>query len=252
MSKIIYYSKKQNVSMADSWFGVANLDHFWVKKRFDVFRKLLGKKFLPAIPVAEIGCGNGLVQTQFSQAYGVNVDGFDLNEVALLSSVAQDHPRYLYDIHERRDEMRGKYKLIILFDVIEHISDESAFIDSVLFHLSPGGILAINAPALQLLYSNYDRAAGHVRRYSLPQLETLGRSRGLNLEKGTYWGLPMLPLLAIRKVLLAFASGENNIIQRGFKPPSKFFNDLLSYVCKLEPIPQRWLGTSVMCVFNKL
>jgi hypothetical protein len=252
MKTIIYYSKKQNVSMADSWFDVANLDHFWVKRRFTVFQKLLGKKFLPSAPVCEVGCGNGLVQAQFLQSYGVMIDGFDLNELALSKSVAESQPKYLYDVHHRKSDLFHKYKLIILFDVIEHINDESAFLESVLFHLSSGGALAVNTPALQFLYSNYDRAAGHVRRYSLPQLEKLGIQHGLQLVKGTYWGLPMLPLLAIRKGLLVFESGEQEIIQKGFKPPSALANYFLNFLCKLEPIPQRWLGTSAMCVFKKL
>jgi SAM-dependent methyltransferase len=252
MNRIFYYSQKQNVSMADSWFDVANLDHFWVKRRFTVFQKLLGKKFLPSTPVCEIGCGNGLVQAQFFQSYGVMVDGFDLNELALSKSVAESQPKYLYDIHDRKSDLRHKYKLIMLFDIIEHIDDDSAFLESVLFHLNSGGVLVVNVPALQFLYSNYDRAAGHVRRYSLPQLEKLGRLKGLQLVKGTYWGLPMLPLLTIRKGLLAFESGEKEIIQRGFKPPSALANYFLNFLCKLEPIPQRLLGTSTMCIFKKL
>lgn len=251
MAEIIYYSEGKKVSMADSWFEVATLDHFWVKRRFEILKKLLGQGFRPAGPVAEVGCGHGLVQARFCEVYGVPVDGYELNEFALSQSVAKDQPRYIYDIYERREALKGKYGVMIMFDVIEHIEDEKGFLDAVLFHLAPGGLLAVNVPALQCLFSNYDRAAGHVRRYSLSQLTNLGKTMGLEVKAGSYWGLPLLPLLAIRKFLLSFQSGEKEVINQGFKPPGMLANKLLFSLCALEPIPQRLLGTSAMCVFKK-
>jgi hypothetical protein len=251
MAEIIYYSEGKKVSMADSWFEVATLEHFWVKRRFEVLRKLLGRGFQPAGPVAEVGCGHGLVQVQFREAYAVPVDGYELNEFALSQSVAKGQPRYIYDVYERREELKGKYGVIIMFDVIEHIEDERGFLDAVLFHLAPYGLLVVNVPALQFLFCNYDRAAGHVRRYSFPQLVSIGKKMGLDTVAGSYWGLPLLPLLVIRKVLLSFQSGEKEVINQGFKPPSVAVNKLLFSLCSFEPVPQKLFGTSVMCIFRK-
>ncbi len=237
--------------MADSWFEVATLDHFWIRRRFDVFRSLLGKDYQPGGLVAEVGCGHGLVQSQFRAAYGMAVDGFELNEHALAASVATDQPRFIYDIHERREELREKYDLIILFDVIEHIEDDVGFLGSVLFHLRHGGLLIINVPALQLLFSKYDRAAGHLRRYSLDQLEGVCRKVGLSRVTATYWGAPLLPLLLVRKIVLALRDGEEAVINQGFRPPSPAANKLLGAISGVEPVPQRWVGTSVMGVFEK-
>jgi SAM-dependent methyltransferase len=251
MPEIINYSQSQKVSMADAWFDVATLEHFWVRRRFEVFRKLLGKDCHSMLPVGEVGCGHGLVQAQMKRAYGVNVDGFELNEYALEKSVATEHPRFIYDIHDRRPELENKYGLIILFDVIEHIDEEDAFLQSVLFHLKAGGLLAVNVPALQSLYSNYDRAAGHVRRYSLGKLKELGWRSGLRPIASSYWGLPLLPLLVVRKALLASRSGEQETIDQGFRPPSSLANSLLKTIGALEPVPQGLLGTSAMCLFRK-
>ena len=35
-----------NVSMADEWFDIADVEHFWVKRRFEVFQKLSKKSGL--------------------------------------------------------------------------------------------------------------------------------------------------------------------------------------------------------------
>ena len=58
---IIYLSQPSSVSMADDWYDVANLDHFWIKRRFEVFRQLLRQLDLNLqnLKVAEIGCEIG-------------------------------------------------------------------------------------------------------------------------------------------------------------------------------------------------
>ncbi len=53
------------------------------------------------------------------------------------------------------------------------------FLQSVKFHLAESGILLINVPANQFFYSDYDRAAGHVRRYSMDQLAEVAEQNGL-------------------------------------------------------------------------
>ncbi len=251
MNSIIKFSDSKKVSMADAWFDVATLEHFWIRRRFDVLRGLLGKNYRPSGLIAEVGCGHGLVQSQFKSAYGLAVDGFELNEHALAASVATDQPRFIYDIHEQRKELREKYSVVILFDVIEHIEDDAGFLESVLFHLKNGGLLIINVPALQLLFSKYDRAAGHLRRYTLQQLEDVCRNVGLCRVATSYWGAPLLPLLLVRKLVLALHDTEDAVINQGFRPPGTAANKLLGAISGAESVPQRWIGTSVMGVFEK-
>jgi 2-polyprenyl-3-methyl-5-hydroxy-6-metoxy-1,4-benzoquinol methylase len=51
---------------------------------------------------------------------------------------------------EKREEFRNQYDVAILFDVIEHIEPTRPFLEAVLFHLKPGGILLVNEPAFVL------------------------------------------------------------------------------------------------------
>jgi len=250
---LTYLSAPASVSMGDAWFDVAHTGHFWITRRFAVFERLLRRCNLPgpAASFGEIGCGSGIVQEQMRVAYGARVDGFDLNEHALTHPVNADNPRFLYDIHERRPELRDAYDLLILFDVIEHIDDESRFIDSVLFHLKPGGALAVNVPALQWLFSAYDRAAGHVRRYSIQSLQSAFEARGLTTMAATYWGLPYVPLLLARKAWLGNTHVNDATIRRGFAPGGGFSNAALGVLGRCEWVPQRMLGSSVMAIFRK-
>jgi hypothetical protein len=37
---IIYLSPPTQVSMGDWWFDIATVDHFWIRRRFDVMRRI--------------------------------------------------------------------------------------------------------------------------------------------------------------------------------------------------------------------
>jgi SAM-dependent methyltransferase len=249
-SRIIYASPPTSVSMTDCWYDIASLDHFWIRRRFDVLRALADGVIRKADHLAEIGCGNGLLQRSIEDHYGVPVAGFDLNDLALRKNISRQSAIYCYDVHQRSPEFQASFDLIFLFDVLEHIADEDAFLDSLKYLLTPSGSLLVNVPAHQSLYSGYDRAAGHVRRYSLGYLTEVARRNNLTLRSATYWGLPLVPLLMARKALLLFQREERNIIRLGFDSRGKVSNRALAWLSRCEVLPQRFFGTSLMAVFE--
>jgi hypothetical protein len=228
--RIEFISEPASVNMADDWFEIATLDHFWIRRRFDVARSMLRGRDLRKWRVAEVGCGHGLVQRQFEQGFGVAVDGFELNLVSLEQNVSTRGRLLHYNVFEKRAEFGGQYDLVILFE--------------------EGGHVLINVPALQDLYSQYDRRAGHLRRYSLEELVRLVSAQGLQVRKSTYWGFPLLPFLWIRKGHLRFVRSES-VIRCGFDPGSKLMNRAMYLLSHLEPIPQRLSGTSAMLLAFK-
>lgn len=251
MSEVIYLSKPAAVHMEDEWFQIATAGHFWMRRRFEVLCRLGRGLDFRAWKVAEIGCGGGVLQKQFEQEYGIRPDGFDLNEKALLHSVAQDHPRYYYNIFDRAPRFAAAYDALVLFDVLEHIEQEQPFLEAALFHLKPGGRLLVNVPALMSLYSRYDKVLGHQRRYNLKMLDGACLQAGLERSAATYWGLPFMPLLAVRKLLLSGQDDPKKIAQRGYKPPGRWGNQLLAWLGKLDPLPQTVTGTSLMAIYRK-
>ena len=62
--QIEYLSPPAPVRMADRWFEIASADHFWVRRRFEVLRRLDDGVVPAAAQIAEIGCGHGLLQRQ--------------------------------------------------------------------------------------------------------------------------------------------------------------------------------------------
>lgn len=243
---VTYLSPAEPVSMGDIYFDMASVKHFWVRRRFEVLRRLLPQFDWPKLKLAEFGSGSGVVQSQFEDAFGMTVDGFDLNETALKNSVSRDSPCFCYNIHARHPELRQAYDAILLFDVIEHIDDDKAFLASALFHLKSGGSLIINVPALPSLFSAYDTVGGHKRRYLAENLLALMKSCDLQTTAWTYWGGPIVPLLRVRKWKVDRISNPDEVLRTGFDPGNPLLNSLLLWLSRCEPIPQHFTGTSVM------
>jgi len=248
--EIVYLSPPAKVSMADRYFEIASVDHFWVKRRFDVFQRLAGDLVPNAKEIAEFGCGHGLLQRQVEDRYGQKITGFDLNEFALKRNLSRLSKVCCYDVSQRDAALCNRFDLIFLFDVLEHIADEDRFLSALLYHLAPAGKLVVNVPAGQWAYSAYDRAAGHVRRYSIHSLTDVARRNRLQIIRWTYWGLPLLLPLLLRKLWLLGSHNEDKIISKGFDSRTDTVNKLLGIASKCEPIPQTFAGTSLMAVLQ--
>lgn len=248
---IEYLSAPAQVRMANSWFDISDLDHFWVRRRFEVFQRLAGSLLTGARELAEMGCGHGLLQRQIEKAYGREVTGFDLNDYALKRNVSRDSKVFCYNIYQAEPQFRGRFDLIFLFDVLEHIPGDDGFFKALLFHLAPGGQVIVNVPAGQWLYSAYDVADGHVRRYSIRTLRKAAERAELSVTRWSYWGLPLLPAVVLRKLWLTGETDERKIIAAGFESRGKAVNELLMFLARCEIIPQRLAGTSLMAVLTR-
>jgi SAM-dependent methyltransferase len=247
---LTYLSSPGEVNMADQWFEIASIDHFWVRRRFEVLQRLAGSLIPGAREIAEIGCGHGLVQRQIEDTYGREVTGFDRNEFALKKSLSRRSNICCYDIHQQDASLERRFDLVLLFDVFEHIADEERFLAALKFHLAPGGKLVVNVPAGKWLHSAYDEAVGHLRRYSIRSLRDSAARSNLQVTKWSYWGLPLVPTLMLRRLWLLGNHDKDKVVSAGFSSRSKAVNQLLGLVSRFEPTPQRLLGTSVMAVLE--
>ena len=79
-----------------------------------------------------------------------------------------------------RDRPNGRFDLILMLDVLEHIGDDTGFLSqTAVDNLAPGGRIVISVPAWQALFSRHDRAVSHFRRYSPSTGNALLRRCGL-------------------------------------------------------------------------
>jgi SAM-dependent methyltransferase len=102
---------------------------------------------------------------------------------------------------EAADFEPGSFSAAGLFDVVEHVSDDDALVRHARRVLRPGGALCMTVPAYQWLWSAEDDLAGHFRRYTLREVETLVARNGFDVRYLTYLFAPLaLPMFALRSV----------------------------------------------------
>jgi SAM-dependent methyltransferase len=63
-----------------------------------------------------------------------------------------------------------KFDTLLYIDVLEHIEGDAAELRAALAHLAPGGKIVVLSPAHPWLYTPFDRAIGHFRRYTKASL----------------------------------------------------------------------------------
>ena len=66
-----------------------------------------------------------------------------------------------------------RFDSIVYIDVLEHIDDDGAELRRAASRLRPGGTLVILSPAHQWLFTAFDAAIGHKRRYTKSMLRYL-------------------------------------------------------------------------------
>jgi len=195
----------------------------------------------------DVGGGAGVMRAQVEAATAWTVDLAELSLNALERATPGRGRRIYYDVHDRRPDLAGAFDIVILFDVLEHVSEPRRFVDALAHHLRPGGHLLINVPALPWLFSDYDREQGHFRRYRRATLIADIAGPSFEVVDVRYWGLILVPLLAARRLLVRRSAGRD-VIRAGFRPPGPAAHAILRGAMRAETalLPRAPLGTSLL------
>jgi SAM-dependent methyltransferase len=131
----------------------------------------------------------------------------------------------------------------LYIDVLEHIKDDRMELERVARRLKPGGRVVVLAPAHPFLYSPFDRAIGHFRRYTRRMLRDL-RPAGLKFIAA--WYLDSAGLLA--------SLGNRLFLRQGMPTPRQvaFWDRVLVRASELlDPLTFGRLGKSVLAVWER-
>ncbi len=135
-----------------------------------------------------------------------------------------------------------RFDTILYIDVLEHIEDDRREVAGASAHLVPGGHLVVLAPAFQWLYSPFDRALGHYRRYTIQMLRRLTLSP-LTLVSSAYLDAPGALLSLGNRVLQRQATARPGQIRFWDRTvvPLATVTDVLTH---------KVFGRSVVCVWR--
>jgi SAM-dependent methyltransferase len=130
------------------------------------------------------------------------------------------------------ESLIGKqFDTIVYIEVLEHIENDREELNQAASHLLPGGHLIVLAPAHQRLFSPFDVAIGHFRRYNRAMLRAISPS-GLRLERMRYLDCAGLILSAANAFVLRQSMPTRlqlRIWDGWFIPFSRVFDRLFRY-----------------------
>jgi len=89
-------------------------------------------------------------------------------------------------VHTEELPASEQFDSIVYIDVLEHIEDDHREIGFAMQHLRPGGHLIVLSPAHQFLYSPFDAAVAHFRRYNKRSLSRAAEGYELEPVKMVY------------------------------------------------------------------
>ncbi len=212
--------------------------HFWfAARRRTVLRAL--RRTVPDLAsrrLVDIGCGGGNT-TKFLADHGVPLAaGFDAYPEALAFARRRiEVPLVLMD-EGRRLPLAFGQQLIGMFDVLEHIDDDTGTLEHLASLLVPGGIAALTVPAHPFLFDEMDTLACHRRRYDAAGLRRTLGAAGFRIRLLSHFMFPLLPLLMASRMAGRWLTRWRTPLQHRSVElrPIPVLNGLLGLLLRLE------------------
>ena len=193
--------------------------HFWFRARNQIIATLVRQvvaNLPPGYRVLEVGCGTGNVLRVLEEvcANGAVV-GLDQSEEGLRYARRRTSCALIAG-DARSMSFESPFDLVGLFDVIEHIPDDVRLLRDLHPLLKPGSALLITVPARMSLWSYFDEASHHCRRYEREELREKLERAGYRIEYLSHYMATLFPLMwlgrrlaSLRKVRAAGEPGDS-------------------------------------------
>ncbi|MBS1517298.1 MAG: class I SAM-dependent methyltransferase [Bacteroidetes bacterium] len=197
--------------------------------------------------VLEVGCGVGSFtklitdKSNFDSLYCI-----DISEPAIEHIRKKDFGRNIRIECIDLVNVTGRYDFILCMNVMEHVEDDKGFFKKLLELLKPGGVLFHLVPSHKFLYSNFDKAAGHFKRYTKEMMNEFEIPSEINLIRQFYFN-PVgalgywLVYKALKSGNINDTEGEIGLFDKYIVPFSKSFLPLSN------PI-----GISLISIYEKI
>ncbi len=232
----------------EHWFyrGKRDIVRYWI----DRFIKLQRNDLL-----IDAGMGTGTwVVEMAARCRVIGID--DHNESLALAAPRAEtaHARAMKSTLDRVDLPTAAATVVTLMDVLEHVDDDAGAMREMIRLVRPGGLLVVTVPALPWLWSDWDVAMHHRRRYTRCELLRTLQQPGVTMLRCAYFNTAMLPLIAfVRLYRRIRPAGEGTERSEDWVPP-RLLNRALHYLlvrpacCTSWPAP---VGISLLAVLRR-
>jgi SAM-dependent methyltransferase len=234
----------------------------WFKQRNDLILSLI-KKYPFTDDFLDIGGGNGF-------------QAKEIKKTKIAGKVLLCEPGYDGCLFAKRREVEYVYNGIFqnfpfkdynigavgLFDVVEHIENDTQFLNELFDLLPVGAKVYITVPAMKMLWAEIDPLSGHYRRYNKKEAKRLASEVKFKLvESGYYFNFYVLPMFLLRVIpfRLGIRKGWDKIVaaeKNNHKSNKGFISRLIENahnrsIKGLLKGNKQGIGTSMYMVFEK-
>ena len=182
-------------------------EHWWYRGLRDALVRALERDGLTPprdASILDAGCGTGanlrLLADRYTPSY---LGGFDLSQEALVLARDKAPEADIYAGDICAPELRAeRYDLVVSMDVVYIPGVERAFdgLRQIVERLRPGGVLVLNLPAYDWLYSEHDAAIHTSERYTRRRVADLLARLGLRPVVLTYRLCLLFPAVVATRV----------------------------------------------------
>jgi len=218
----------------------------------DNYNSWIFDKFKPQVKgrVLEVGCGVGtFTRSIISKCSFDSLLSIDVSEEAVEFCRGTLKSPALNFMHSDVMDINGSFDCIICMNVLEHIQDDRSALLHLLEILAPNGFIFLLVPAHITLFSDFDRAAGHFRRYSKKAMRSLLLNnldnKNIELEQYYFNSVGAVGYYFVYKILNKMPKSDTSV-EIGF-----FDTAIVPLLRIVEP---KWLpfGLSLISVIRKI
>jgi SAM-dependent methyltransferase len=203
----------------------------------------------------DAGCGTGTLLVEMSaQCRVIGLDDHSESIARARPRVEAVGGRVLQTTLESIDLPAGCASVVTALDVLEHLDNPAAAARELIRLLRPGGLLVVTVPALRWLWSDWDVALHHRRRYVRRELLADVRQRGASLLHCAYFNAAVLPLIALIRLWRRWFPPRPGAPRAEDKVPGRWLNGLL-YRILVKTACWGWfrppVGVSLLAVLRR-
>lgn len=139
-------------------------------------------------------------------------------------------------------DSQKKYDTILYINVLEHIEDDFNEIENATKKMNENAHIIVFVPALQFLYSDFDKQLGHYRRYNKNRFKEIAKKCALVEKQLSYFDSFGVPLWFVNMKMLKKETTPNNV---------KFFDKVCVPLFKNMDLLSIFFGKNVFFIGQK-
>ncbi|MBA2564235.1 MAG: methyltransferase domain-containing protein [Gemmatimonadetes bacterium] len=181
--------------------------NWWFRaKRRLVYALLNGGALPQGARVLDVGCGTGATLLNLPAAYrGL---GLDPSTEALALCAERGLGALVRGSATAIPLADATVDGVLALDALEHIDDDSSALREIARVLRPSGVAILTVPAFPFLWSAFDEALHHRRRYTRRLLARRIEGAGLEVLTGGFGYATIFPAAAAYRLLRRWADGR--------------------------------------------